>query len=539
MNDLGLRQYLHILRRRLWIVLLAVVVVPAAAVALALRQSPLYESSADVLLHYQSLPSSLSGVNDPNTYAFYIDPAQVINTSLQVAGLPIVTQRVAAALRRSGVTTVGSMGAYEVGNTNLIRFTSTAGNPGVSAATATAYAREFTRYYEQLDTQAITQAINGLRKRVADLQSQGTAAARQEALSLQSKISQLETLMALQTSTATVVREASGAAKIRPTPRKYGILGIGLGLVLGVGLAFLRDAFDTRLRSSADIGAALKLPLLGRIPPPPRRVEREHQLVMLGDPTGTGADACRRLRMNLEFASIGKPAQVVMVTSALPKEGKSTTVANLGVAMALAGKSVALVDLDLHRPMLSRFFRLDGAQQGMTGVVLGLVSVDEALVEVRPDGRGPDALGPSRNGHVPANGVSAAAAAARSNGSLVVLPTGALPPDPGEFVGLEGVRHVVAALRERFDAVLIDVPPLLALGDGLTIAGFSDAVMVVVRSDLAKRPIEHELAAMLSRMPAVKLGFVLCGDSGLETKSYVYGQYGYEASELSQEEVFR
>src|ERR1700758_4325989 len=100
MHDLGLREYLHILQRRKWIVLLAVVIVPLAAVALALRQSPLYQSSADVLLRYQSLPSTVSGINDPNSYSYFIDPVRSTDTQLQVAELPLLANRVAAALRK-------------------------------------------------------------------------------------------------------------------------------------------------------------------------------------------------------------------------------------------------------------------------------------------------------------------------------------------------------------------------------------------------------------------------------------------------------
>ena len=145
-----------------------------------------------------------------------------------------------------------------------------------------------------------------------------------------------------------------------------------------------------------------------------------------------------------------------MFTSALPKEGKSTTIANLGVAIALAGKNVAIVDLDLHRPTQQRFFGLGAGEAGISSVVLGYADLDEALVSVnleRAIGEGASSGQLSRR---PA-----------SSGSLVVLPTGPLPPDPGEFVGAEGVSRVIAALRERVDIVLVDAPPLLAVGDGL------------------------------------------------------------------------
>jgi polysaccharide biosynthesis transport protein len=517
LHDLGLRDYLQILRRRKWIVLEALVIVPLAAVALSLTQSPLYNSSADVLLRYQSLPSTLSGISDPNSYAYFIDPTRSTDTSLQVASLPVLANHVEAVLRKRGVSAadVGSTSFAEVGNTDVLRFTATTSSAITAPLVATEYARQFTRYYESLDTQSISRAIAGLQQRISQLKSQGSSQAKRDAQALQSKVNQLETLRTLQTSTAVVVRTADSATKIKPTPKKYGLLGLGLGVVLGIGLAFLRDAFDTRLRSAGEIAEILKMPILASIPPPPRRLERDRQLVMLSDPTAKGAEAFRRMRMNLEFAAVGKPSQVIMVTSALAEEGKSTTFANLALALALRGKSVALVDLDLHRPSIAQFFRIGESRPGLSGVVLGHVGLDEALVPITIDGRLTESAA--------FNGWGGAGAAA---GSLVVLPTGILPPDPGEFVGLEGVRHVIGALRDRYDTVLIDAPPLLAIGDGLTIAGFSDAIITVVRSDLARRSITMELEATLMRLPPAKLGFAVCGDAGFE--GAVYGdRYGY------------
>jgi Mrp family chromosome partitioning ATPase/capsular polysaccharide biosynthesis protein len=531
MHDLGLREYLHILRRRKWIVVLAVVIVPAAAVALSLRQSPLYEASADVLLRYQNLPSTLSGISDPNSYSYYVDPIRSTDTQLQVATLPLLTDRVAAALRKRGVpgpSAGDSTGVAAVSDTDVLRFTGRSGTPERAALLATEYARQFTRYRQELDTVSITTAVKGLQRRIDELVAQETSRARVQAAALRTKIDQLETLLTLQTSSAVLVREASGAAKIRPKPTKYGVLGLGLGLVLGVGLAFLRDAFDTRLRSPDQIADVLGLSVLGGIPAPPRQLQRERRLVMVDAPTSGGAEAFRRLRMNLEFASVGKPAQVIMVTSALEEEGKSTTVSNLAVAMALAGKNVALVDLDLRRPSVGAFFRLDERQPGLSSVVLGYASLEDAFVQVsvEPFSSASD------------NGATENGANARSSvgwgdgegevagGSLSVLPTGMLPPDPGEFVGLESVARVIAALRERSNVVLIDAPPLLHVGDALTIGRLADAVVAIVRLDVAQRGPIGELGAILARMPAEKLGFVLCGIAGFGHQQYGYG-YGY------------
>ena len=171
----------------------------------------------------------------------------------------------------------------------------------------------------------------------------------------------LQSMQALQPSVASVLRQADGAVLTQPKTVRNGALGLVVGLVLGLGLAFLREALETRVRTTEEVSARLGgLPLLGRLPRPPKRLRRSGKLVMLEDPASAQAEAFRMLRANLDFMTLDRDARTIMITSALEQEGKSTTVANLAVAFARAGKRVALVDLDLRRPVLARFFDLEG-----------------------------------------------------------------------------------------------------------------------------------------------------------------------------------
>jgi capsular exopolysaccharide synthesis family protein len=214
------------------------------------------------------------------------------------------------------------------------------------------------------------------------------------------------------------------------------------------------------------------------------------------------------LRTNLEFVNLERDARSIMVTSAVQAEGKSTTVANLAVAYARAGRRVVLVDLDLRRPFVEKFFGLEG-RPGVTDVALGRLDLDHALIPVEI----------SRPGLTESRTVS---------GELEVLPTGALPPDAGEFVGTRALGAILRNLRDRFDIVLVDAPPLLKVGDALALSARVDALIVVSRLRVVRRGMLAELQRILSAAPADRLGFAVT-DAGSEDgygSGYGYG-YGY------------
>ena len=294
---------------------------------------------------------------------------------------------------------------------------------------------------------------------------------------------------------------------MRPETTKNLLMGFGLGIVIGLVLMSLAEALDTRIRRSDEISERLGLPLLTRIPIPPRSLRKTGSLGMLDDEGGLQSEAYRKLRINLDFANLSTKARTIMITSAAEQEGKSTTVANLAIALARAGRRVVLVDLDLRKPFIDHFFDLTG-RPGLTDVALGNVTLDQALWSIPFPGSdgGPQA------------------------GSLYVLPSGPMPPNPADLIESAVVSEILLDLAERADVVLLDSAPLLPVSDGVVLSNKVDAMLVVVRGSTIKRPMLSELQRVLQACPCAKLGFVLTGAEEGEGYGYGYGYAGYGSS---------
>ncbi len=214
------------------------------------------------------------------------------------------------------------------------------------------------------------------------------------------------------------------------------------------------------------------------------------QLVTIHNPRSPISEAFRTLRTNLEFTSLDKPIRAMVVTSAAPEEGKSTTLANLAVAMAQAGKKVILVDCDLRRPSLHTIF---GARNtpGLSDMMR-----DDALM-VKP----------------PLQDTAVA--------NLRLLPSGTIPPNPAELLAARRMSDVIAALQQLADVVLFDAPPVIAVTDAAVLASKVDAVLLVINAGKTKREHAKKAKALLEKVNARLIGAVLNNVKG-EASLYQY-----------------
>ncbi|MEX2421386.1 MAG: CpsD/CapB family tyrosine-protein kinase, partial [Actinomycetota bacterium] len=265
-----------------------------------------------------------------------------------------------------------------------------------------------------------------------------------------------------------------------------------LGLMLGVGGAFALSAFDRRIRHADEVEYELQIPLLAKLPTP----RRNDAATILERPPDETTEAVGRLRASFDFTNTGLGAKIVMVTSAGPREGKSTTAANLAIALARTGRRVVLVDLDLRRPMLSRLLHLpDGP--GITDFANSNAELVDILqpVNLRPLRPRVAPIGTADGGH----------------GRLDVVTAGRTQVEPAALVESAGLTDALHKLRAYAEIVLVDAPPILATGDSVALTGKVDAVLVVSKLGTLTRPTLQELARVLSRSPAPVLGLVATG----------------------------
>jgi tyrosine-protein kinase len=488
-----LRDYLQIGRRRRWIILAVVALTMLSAAFFSVRQEKRYEASAEVLVR--------SGFDASQT------PERALQTQADVASSsPEVARRVRNALR---LRTTPDIEVTPRTDSNILIFTSTATSPELAARVATEYGAQFGDFQRALATEDIKRALRDVEAEITALDS---ASPRDRVLlgTLLDKREELRSIEVLETSRAFLVRPAARGVQVQPKPVRNTLLGLAFGLILGLGLAFLREALDTRVRTTDEVAEQLGIPLLARVPRPPRRLRRADRLVMINDPDGPGAEAFRILRANVDFARTETEAKALLVTSAVEGEGKSTTAANLAVALARTGQRVVLVDLDLRRPFLHRFFDLDGP--GVTQLAMGSATLEEALAPIPlvwPGGRAP------RNGG--GNGMR------QVGGMLRVLPAGPVPGNVDDVLTTHGLAGILESLRKGADIVLVDSTPLV-VGDAMALTAAVDAVLIVTRMDVVRRPMLRELHRILDAVPAETIGFVA---TGVESSASYSGYVGY------------
>jgi capsular exopolysaccharide synthesis family protein len=278
-----------------------------------------------------------------------------------------------------------------------------------------------------------------------------------------------------------------------PNPVRNLAIGLALGALLGIGLAVLRDLVDNTVKSQQTLEDVTGTSVVGYIPLD-KELRKYPTVSFASDNSGT-AESFRKLRTNLQFLAVDNPPRVIVVTSSSPAEGKSTTAINIALALAEAEHDVVLVDGDMRRPSLAKYLDLVG-EVGFSTVLSGAASLTEVLQRTKFP-------------------------------RLSVLAAGPIPPNPSELLGSLAAQKVLSELRAKFDYVVVDSSPLLAVTDGAVIAASADGALIVARFGKTKRDQLTHAVGNLNHVGASLLGAVMTMMPTRGSGSYSYN-YQYE-----------
>ena len=396
---MDLHDFIRVLRQRWRSIVLVLLLWVGAASALSILSPRMYEAKVQVFVSLRDSSSSAA----TNAYQGDLFTQQRVKSYARIADTPVVTRPVIdkLALDMTPDELAGGVTATVPNETVLIDIAVKDGSPTRSRDLANAVAAQFAKV-------------------VGDLERSGA--------NQRSPVS------------VTTVRPAAvPASPVSPRIPINLTLGVLLGLATGIGLAVLRDSLDTTIKSSEDLQELTGNLALGVIGFDPQ-AQRNPLVSQLDSRTGRG-EAFRTLRTNLRFIDVDHPPRLVVVTSSIAGEGKSTTACNLAITLASAGVRVVLVEGDLRRPRVADYMGIEGAA-GLTDVLVGRVGLDEVLQPWAGSG-------------------------------LSVLTSGALPPNPSELLSSVQMGDLLAHLRAVADIVLIDAPPLLPVTDAASATGRS------------------------------------------------------------------
>ena len=416
-----------------------------------------YAATAQVLLN---VPTS----DVPATTSVY---EQLVGTQLSsnlvvtysdLVTSALVRSGVANLLREQGVTTPGALSTSLPPASYLINITAASTSPQVAMLTANAAA------------QVLTDTVAGLQ-----------AGQKQPGPRIN-----------------TVGQATLPTVPFSPRPTLNLVIGGLLGLVVGLGLLGGIEALDRTVRTVSQVDALLAAPLLGVVPKHGRKT-----VVVGAKREGSEGEPYRTLRTAVRFLDLDRPIRSILITSPMANEGKTSTAANLALALALAGERVILVDADLRRAGLGRALGIDSSV-GLTSLVLGGVSTKDVLHNYAQN--------------------------------LLVVPSGPLPPNPSEILGSQLINNFLQELTGFADVVVIDAPPVLPVADAVALSAQVDATILILRHGMTLR---SGVAATRRRLEAVGaniVGYVLNGVPRRETRDYYLDSaYDYTGSRPAEE----
>jgi len=488
-----------------------VIVTAGAAFAVSKHERKQYTASASVLFNDTQLDQVAAGL--PTTAT--ANPQADTDTNLKLAELPRIAAATASIVGR-GLTNSdisADVTVEQEGDTNLASISATAASPSLAADIANAYAAQLIAYRQSTDRSYYANALTAL-----NLQFQALTPAQQngaQGAALKDRASSLRILGQLEGSDVQLAQSASApGGPSSPKVLRDTALGALLGLLLGLGLAFLAERFDRRLREPSDLEAVYGAPLLAVVPESNSlRAEARTSETSLALPPEE-AEIFGLLRAHIRYFNVDHELRQVVVVSASPGDGKTTIARNLVIAAGLAGARALFIEADLRRPSASRHFGIEHATEGVVDVLIGGTPLQDAVQCVHVNKPGQRML------------------------TVDVLLAGTvLPPNPVQTLESEAMKALLQQTKSMYDLVVVDTPPVALLSDAFPLVRSADGIVIVSRLGRNSRDAAVRLRKTLASSDAPVVGVVANGYRGHASSYYGhrYGEYA-AADSLSDSE---
>lgn len=507
--NLSLEQVMGVLRRRALLIVLCVILAAGGAYGYSKHQTKQYTATASLVFNNNQLGQQLAGL--PATSSNNQQAQQ--NTNLKLVQIGDMAAKTAArlghGLTEEAVSANVSVSAQA--ESNIVEVSVANTSPALAAAIANTYTAQFVKEQQNSNHQYYSSALALVNKQLAALSPRQRVSTA--ALALENRAQSLGVLAELRSGSVQIAHVAKvPTSPSSPKVSRNTLLGAILGLLLGLGVAFLLERLDRRIREPKDLEAVYGLPLLGVVPESAalaRSGRRGGQAQVALPPNE--AEVFHLIRAHLRYFNVDRELRTLMVASAAPGDGKTTVAHHLAAAAARMGSRVLLVETDLRRPTLSRQLDIP-AGPGIADVLIGAISMSEATQSIELNG--PDGDGARRR-------------------TLDVLVAGAaLPPNPGELIESRAMEAVLRQAKSAYDLVVIDTPPLTAVSDAFPLLGKVDGVIVVGRVGRNRRDVAERLHETLTGADAPLLGVIANGFKASGRGSYAYSYaYNYAREE--------
>jgi capsular exopolysaccharide synthesis family protein len=502
---LSFERALAVLRRRAAWILLCVAIVAGAAYGYSKHKTKQYTATASLVFNNNQLSQQVAGLQALNNSS---SQQALQNTNLKLVELGDMAEKTAVHLAR-GLTKKKVSEALTVstqGESNIVNVAATAASPALATEIANVYTNQFVKEQQNSNHAYYASALALVNKQLAGLspkEKAGTAG-----LSLQDRAQSLGVLAELRNANVQVAQAASvPTSPSSPKTTRNVVLGAVLGLLLGLGIAFLLERFDRRIREPKDLEAVYGLPLLGVVPESSALSQSGGGKREAGAPLPSGeSEAFHLIRAHMRYFNVDRELRTLMVASAAPGDGKTTIARHLAAAAARVGSRVLLLEADLRRPTIARQLGLT-AGRGLSDVLIGSVPLTDAIQTIQlvaPSTDRPD-------GH-----------------TFDVLVAGATPPpNPGELIESRAMETLLERVKSTYDLVVIDTPPLTAVSDAFPLLKKVDGVVIVGRVGRNRRDVAERLHETLTGAGAPLLGVIANGFKSGRRGGYGYG-YGYD-----------